>query len=267
MSPPAIETGTNMDAADTISAERALRIDLAACYRLVDHFGMCDLHLNHISARAPGGHGHFLINPFGMMYEEITASSLIKIDFDGNVLANSNSAYSVNLPGFIIHSAIHAARPGAGCIIHTHTEAGMAVSTLACGLLPLTQTAMRWGRVAYHDFEGVFVDPGEKKRLVENLGDCDVMILRNHGLLACGATIPEAFSNIYRLERACRTQLLAMACNSEITLPAMDIVERANAQLARSPTRDASGAERPQGAIEWPALRRMLDRRDPSYKD
>jgi ribulose-5-phosphate 4-epimerase/fuculose-1-phosphate aldolase len=247
--------------------EWQVRVDLAACYRLVDHFGMCDLHLNHISARVPGKEEHFLINPFGMMYEEITASSLIKVDLDGNILANANPDYGVNLPGYVIHSAIHAARPDVACVLHTHTNAGMAVSTLKCGLLPLTQTAMRWPRIAYHDFEGVVVDLGERKRLADNLGDCEVMILRNHGLLAVGGTIGAAFNNIYRLERACQTQLLAMACNAEISLPPTEVIARANAQLSVSPSPDATGRQRPHGAMEWPALKRMLDRRDPGYKD
>lgn len=243
------------------------RVDLAACYRLVDLFGMCDLHLNHISARVPGQDEHFLINPFGMMYEEITASSLIKIDLKGNIIANSNPDYSINLPGYVIHSAIHGARPDVACVLHTHTNAGMAVSTLKCGLLPLTQTAMRWSRIAYHDFEGVVVDLDEQKRLVENLGDSEVMILRNHGLLSVGQTIGQAFSNIYRLEKACQTQLLAMACNAEISVPPQDVIARSNAQLAVSPTPDARGRKRPHGSMEWPALRRMLDRRDTSYKN
>jgi ribulose-5-phosphate 4-epimerase/fuculose-1-phosphate aldolase len=242
------------------------RVDLAACYRLVDLYGMCDLHLNHISARVPGEAEHFLINPFGMMYEEITASSLIKIDHQGNIIANSNPDYGVNLPGYVIHSAIHAARPDVVCVLHTHTNAGMAVSTLKCGLLPLTQTAMRWSRIAYHDFEGVVVDLDEQKRLAANLGDSEVMILRNHGLLAVGQSIGQAFNNIYRLERACQTQLLAMACNAEISAPSPEVIARSNAQLMVAPSPDAKGNKRPHGSLEWPALKRMLDRRDPSYK-
>lgn len=247
-------------------AEWETRVDLAACYRLVDHYGMCDMHLNHISARAPGAEEHFLINPFGMMYEEITASSLIKLDLDGKVIANSNPEYGVNLPGFVIHSAIHRARPDAKCVLHTHTPAGMAVSALKCGLLPMTQTAMRWGKVAYHDYEGVVVDTGEQARLVEHLGRCEVMIMRNHGLLAVGETIATAFASIVRLERACQAQLLAMACNTELSLPPQHIVELSNRQLAKAPTPDLSGRHQPQGMLEWPALKRMLDRRDPSYK-
>jgi ribulose-5-phosphate 4-epimerase/fuculose-1-phosphate aldolase len=254
-------------AQDVDQREWETRVDLAACYRLVDLYGMCDLHLNHISARVPGEDEHFLINPFGMMYEEITASSLIKVDHAGNIISNSNPEYSVNLAGYVIHSAIHAARPDVGCVLHTHTNAGMAVSVLKCGLLPLTQTAMRWSRVAYHDFEGVAVDLDERKRLADDLGDSDVMILRNHGLLAVGQTIGQAFNNIYRLERACQTQLLAMACNAEIITPAQDVIARSNAQLAVSPSPDASGKNRAHGSMEWPALKRMLDRRDPSYKN
>ena len=263
---PKIDTANAQLANGIDPAEWQTRVDLAACYRLVDHFGMTDLHLNHISARVPGSHEHFLINPFGMMYEEITASSLIKVDLAGTIIANSNPDYGVNLAGYVIHSAIHGARPDVGCVLHTHTNAGMAVSVLKCGLLPLTQTAMRWGKVAYHDFEGVVVDLDEQKRLTENLGDCEVMILRNHGLLAVGATIGQAFNNIYRLERACQTQLLAQACNSEITMPPLDVIARSNAQLTVMPSPDAKGKKRPHGSLEWPALKRMLDRRDPSYK-
>lgn len=262
-----INTATAQPTATIDPAEWEARVDLAACYRLVDHFGMTDLHLNHISARVPGNDEHFLINPFGMMYEEITASSLIKIDIAGNIIANADPGYGVNLAGYVIHGAIHAARHDVACVLHTHTNAGMAVSSLKCGLLPLTQTAMRWPKIAYHDFEGVVVDLGEQQRLVENLGDADVMILRNHGLLACGRTIGEAFNNIYRLERACQTQLLAMACNTDISLPPQDVVARSNAQLSLSPSPDAQGRQRPHGSIEWPALKRMLDRRDPSYKN
>jgi ribulose-5-phosphate 4-epimerase/fuculose-1-phosphate aldolase len=248
------------------AAEWETRVDLAACYRLVDHYGMCDMHLNHISARVPGIEEHFLINPFGMMYEEITASSLIKLDLDGKIIANSNPQYGVNLPGYVIHSAIHRARADARCVLHTHTPAGMAVASLKCGLIQMTQTAMRFGKVAYHDYEGVVVNLDEQQRLVDNLGDCEVMIMRNHGLLAVGETIATAFANIVRLERACQAQLLAMACNAELHIPPQHVIELSNRQLARSPTPDVSGKRPPQGMIEWPALKRMLDRRDASYK-
>ncbi|MES2189023.1 MAG: class II aldolase/adducin family protein [Pseudomonadota bacterium] len=249
-------------------AERQLRIDLAACYRLVDLYGMSDGILNHISAKVPGEAMHFLINPFGMMYEEITASSLIKIDLDGNVIDNPNSEYTVNLPGYVIHSAIHGARHDVACVLHTHTPAGMAVSALECGLLPISQSSMRFaGSVAYHDFEGVAVDTDERQRLVEHLGDNDVMILRNHGLLAVGQTVAEAFVNIHRLERACQTQLLAMSANSKLTVLAPELINRTFGQLRRAPTPDASGRFPPHGEREWPALLRKLDRIDPSYRD
>jgi len=263
---PKIDTAAAQPNNGIDPAEWEVRVDLAACYRLVDLYGMTDLHLNHISARVPGKEEHFLINPFGMMYEEITASSLIKIDLDGNIIANPNPEYTINLPGYVIHSAIHGARHDVGCVLHTHTNAGMAVSVLKCGLLPLTQTAMRWGKIAYHDFEGVVVDIDERKRLVKNLGDCEVMILRNHGLLAVGQTVGQAFNNIYRLERACQTQLMAMACNAEIVMPPADVIAKSNAQLTVMPSPDAKGKKRPHGSLEWPALKRMLDRRDPSYK-
>jgi ribulose-5-phosphate 4-epimerase/fuculose-1-phosphate aldolase len=263
---PKIDTAMAQPANGIDPAEWQTRVDLAACYRLVDLYGMTDLHLNHISARVPGSQDHFLINPFGMMYEEITATSLIKVDLEGKIIANSNADYGVNLAGYVIHSAIHGARPDVGCVLHTHTNAGMAVSVLKCGLLPLTQTAMRWSKIAYHDFEGVAVDIDERQRIVEDLDDCEVMIMRNHGLLSVGQTIGQAFNNIYRLERACETQLLAMACNSEMNIPPQAVIARSNAQLTVGPSPDAKGKKRPHGSLEWPALKRMLDRRDPSYK-
>ena len=244
------------------------RVDLAACYRLIDLFGMSDMILNHISARVPGKEEHFLINPFGMMYEEINASCLIKVDIDGSIVHNPNTDYTINLPGYVIHSAVHAARPDVGCVLHTHTPAGMAVSALDCGLLPLNQTAMRFtGGVAYHDFEGLAVDLDERARLVADLGDADVMILRNHGLLAVGANVAEAFVNMARLEKACVTQMLTLSANSKLRLPPPEITDRAYQQLRRSPTPDADGRPVPHGQREWPALLRMLDRRDPSYRD
>ncbi|WP_179582570.1 class II aldolase/adducin family protein [Pigmentiphaga litoralis] len=249
-------------------AERQLRIDLAACYRLVDLFGMSDMILNHISARVPGDDVHFLINPFGMMYEEITASSLIKIDLDGNIIHNPNTDYTINLAGYVIHSAIHGARHDVGCVLHTHTPAGMAVSALECGLLPLNQTAMRFaGGVGYHEFEGVAVDTDERRRLVSSLGDKDALILRNHGLLTVGQDVAEAFVNMQRLERACQTQLLTMSANSPIHMPPQAAVDKAYNQLRRAPTPDIHGNFPPHGRREWPALLRMLDRRDASYRD
>lgn len=260
---------SNADTAAAITAdERRVRTDLAACYRLVDLYGMSDMILNHISARVPGQEMHFLINPFGMMYDEITASSLIKVDLDGRVIANANPDYTINLPGYVIHSAIHGARHDVACVLHTHTPAGMAVSALECGLLPINQTAMRFaGGVAYHDFEGVAVDLDERRRLVEDLGDHDVMILRNHGLLAVGRTVAEAFVNIHRLERACQTQLLAMATGSALITPPQSLIDKTFGQLRQAPTPAADGRRLPHGEREWPALLRRLDRIDPSYRD
>lgn len=249
-------------------AEQQLRVDLAACYRLVDLYGMSDGILNHISAKVPGEDMHFLINPFGMMYEEITASSLIKIDLDGQVIDNPNTDYTVNLPGYVIHSAIHGARHDVVCVLHTHTPAGMAVSALECGLLPISQSSMRFaGSVAYHDFEGVAVDMDERQRLVQDLGDNDVMILRNHGLLAVGQTVAEAFVNMHRLERACQTQLLAMSANSKLITLEPALVDKTFGQLRRAPSPDASGRFPPHGEREWPALLRKLDRINPGYRD
>lgn len=240
------------------------RVDLAACYRLVEHFGMCDLISNHISARVPGT-DDFLINPFGLMYEEISASNLIRVDLAGNVLDNPNEAYSINRAGYVIHSAVHEARPDVGCVIHTHTVAGIAVSTLQCGVLPISQSAMRFAKIAYHDFEGVAFDDAEKLTLVADLGDADAMILRNHGLLAVGSDIAQAFNTIYRLERVCQIQTRAMACNSPLVVPADDLVQKAYGQYMSNPVAVGKQAQ-PLGAMEWPAMLRLLDRRDPSFR-
>jgi ribulose-5-phosphate 4-epimerase/fuculose-1-phosphate aldolase len=244
----------------TVSAEEwSTRVALAAAYRLVDVYCMTDMIANHISARVPNEPGHFLLNPYGLLYSEITASSLVKVDLDGNIVAPPLLDYGINRAGFVIHSAIHAARHDVDCVLHTHTPAGMAVSALKCGLLPLTQTATRWSKIAYHDFEGLPVDLGERERLVADLGDAEVMILRNHGLLAVGASIAEAFNNTYRLELSCKAQLAAMACNTELVIPSPDIVARAQSQWKPNVTRR-------YGLLEWPAMLRLLDSRDESYK-
>ena len=235
------------------------RVELAACYRLVSLYGMTDMIANHISAMVPGEPNHYLINPYGMLYDEITASSLIKIDIDGNIIDRPNEDYGINRTGFVIHSAIHSVRPDAACIIHTHTRAGMTVSTLKCGLLPLTQTATRFAKVAYHHFEGISVDLSVQKSLQRDLGDAEVMILHNHGLLAVGPSIPEAFNSIYRLELACKVQVDAMACNAELIIPEPEVVAKANAQWNPSVTRR-------YGILEWPAMLRQLDKKDDSYK-
>jgi len=258
------------------------RVDLAACYRLVARYGMTDLVYNHITARVPGPEEHILINPYGMLYEEITASSLIKVDLDGNVVAKPDGIdYSVNAAGYVIHSAVHAARPDVECVIHTHTRAGIAVSALEEGLLPLSQTSMRFhGHLAYHDYEGPAFNRGERERLVHDLGPRNAMILRNHGLLACGPSIPQAFNLIYWLENACRIQVDVLACNRPLRLPGREVIEGTAAALSGAEITldneretnphlkaDAQRTGTGYGLLEWPALLRMLDRADPSYRD
>ena len=240
------------------AAEWSARVDLAACYRLVHHYRMDDLVYNHISARVPGEEGHFLINAYGMTYDEITASSLVKIDFDGNVVQDSGTGYGINHAGFVIHSAVHRGRSDVACVIHTHTPAGMAVSAMECGLLPLTQNAMFFSGVGYHDYEGPAVELEEQKRLVQDLGSHVAMILRNHGLLAVGATIPEAFITMYWLDRACQAQVYAM--NTKLSMPAPETVRLTN-------DRYKPGQRRKIGELEWAGLLRLLERRYPGFRD
>jgi len=265
MSVHALETSTVASLRSKVSAEEwQARVDLAACYRLMDLYGMSDLIANHVSVRVPGEHDAFLINAYGMLYEEITASSLIKIDHEGKILAKPDFGpgldYGVNRAGFVIHSAIHAAKPDIGCVIHTHTWPGMAVSTMECGLLPNTQTSMRFAKISYHDFNGVVLDTAERESLVASLGDNNAMILRNHGLLTTGATIPEAFNAMHRLELSCKTQIAAMSCNTKlIDVPAAVVEETYMNYQPKT--------RRPFGVLDWPALLRKLDRIDPSFRD
>jgi ribulose-5-phosphate 4-epimerase/fuculose-1-phosphate aldolase len=244
-------------------AEWQARVDLAACYRLIEYYGMADMMANHISARVPGEDGAFLINAYGMMYEEITASSLVKVDHDGNILSKPDFGelgYGINKAGYVIHSAVHAARPEVACVIHTHSWASMAVSSLDCGLLPLTQTAMRFLRIGYHEYQGVVLDTAEQASLIADLGKGEALILRNHGALTVGNTVGEAFNWMHRLELACRSQLAAMACNSPLRAVPQDVLETTwnNYQ---------PGTRRPYGVMEWPALLRKLDRIDPSFRN
>lgn len=242
--------------------EWAMRVDVAACYRLVDHFGMTDLVYNHITARVPGSEHHYLINPYGLMYDEITASNLVKIDLEGNVVEDTQ--YEINRAGFIIHSAVHGARPDVVSVIHTHSRAGSAVSALEDGFVPMTQGAFQfYNRVAYHDYEGFALDLEERRRLIADLGMHNAMVLRNHGLLTCGRSVAEAFRFIYYLEQACQAQLDAMHTGRKIVLPPHDIREHTAEQWAGG----AAGIGVGTGIYrEWPALLRMLDRKDPSYK-
>jgi ribulose-5-phosphate 4-epimerase/fuculose-1-phosphate aldolase len=240
------------------------RVDLAACYRLMDLYGMSDLIANHISVRVPGEPDAFLINAYGLLYEEITASSLLKIDHEGNVLAKPEFGdgleYGPNRAGFVIHSAIHMAKPEIACVIHTHTAAGMAVSTMACGLLANTQTSMRFAHISYHDYEGVVIDTALRAALVKDLGDNSALILRNHGLLVACASIPEAFNAMHRLELSCKTQVAAMSCNTKLVDVPADVVEAT--YLNYQPH-----VRRRFGLLDWPALLRKLDRIDPGFRD
>ena len=238
---------------DEVSPEEwQTRVELAACYRLVDQFGMTDLIYNHITARIPGTE-NILINLYGLLYKEITASSLVKITLDGEILHKQDTDYGINKSGYVIHGCIHRARPDVACIIHTHTRAGMAVAAMKCGLLPMSQTSMRFvGHLGYHDYEGPAVDLAERERLVRDLGAHDAMILRNHGLLTCGATIQQAFNTMYQLELSCRGQVDAMAAGAELTMPGENV-------LAHTAHLYQPGTRRPYGVLEWPAMLRLLE--------
>ena len=239
------------------------RTDLAACYRLVAHYGWTDLIFTHLSARVPGETGPdggevFLINPLGYMFHEITASSLVKVDIDGKVLSETD--YDINPAGFTIHSAVHAARPDAGCVMHLHTDDGTAVSAQADGLLPITQTAMTLiGDLAYHDYEGIALDLDERARLVANLGTANNMILRNHGTMTCGPDVQQAFLSMFMLERACTMQIRALSGGTKLNMPSDKSIETVKNQMA-----SGSGS---LAGLAWPSLLRMLDGMDPSFRD
>lgn len=236
--------------------ERQLRIDLAACYRLVALYGWADLVFTHISARIPGPEHHFLINPYGLLFEEITASSLIKVDQRCNKL--SDSPYPVNPAGFIIHSCIHAGRHDVGCVLHTHTRAGVAVGAQKEGLLPISQqSTFVLSSLAYHDYEGVAVREDEKPRLQADLGNATFLMLRNHGLLTVGKTIADAFLAMYAFETACQIQVAAQSGGADLVRIDPRIIEGVGYALK------VQGLE---GSFVWPALLRKLDRIDPGYK-
>lgn len=241
-------------------AERALRVDLAAAYRLAACNGWDDTIYTHISAAVPGEPGAYPINPFGLLFQEVCASNLVKVDVHGRKL--DGSPHAVNPTGFAIHGAIHAARPGAQCVLHLHTEWGMALSMLPAGLLPTTQHAMRWfGRLGRHAYEGLALDAAEGQRLVAALGELDGLILENHGTLTVGRSVAEAYMLMHHLERAARAQLQAMAASGgTLIVPPDAVAERTYRQWV------GNGEER-DGDAEWPALLRRLDRIDPSYRD
>jgi ribulose-5-phosphate 4-epimerase/fuculose-1-phosphate aldolase len=250
------------------AAEWDARVNLAAFYRLAAHYGWTDLIYTHISARVPGPDDHFLLNPFGWMFDEVTASSLVKVDVDGTIVAPT--PHRIHPAGFVIHSAVHRARPDAMCVMHSHTRAGMAVSMMECGLLPLSQHAMLFeGRVAYHDSEGLALDVDERTRFARDLGDKAVMILRNHGTLVVGSTMAEAFSMMWHLEKAMQAQVDALASGQKLTRPPEEVARGiAEKGFTGAKRLTAYGEEQsPLGRLEWPALLRKLDRIDPSFRN
>lgn len=239
--------------------EWRVRIDLAACYRLIAMHGWDDLIFTHISARVPGTHERFLINPYGMLFEEITAGNLVKIDLSGEVVLDT--PHTINPAGFTIHSAVHAARSDAGCVLHTHTKAGVAVSAQKDGLRPLSQISLfPYSALSYHDYEGIALNEEEKPRLVADLGDSNFMVLRNHGLMTVGTTIADAFLFMYALETACQTQLLAQSSGVPLLEVNPAIVKGIKAQIAQ--VLNGMG-----GNLAWPALLRKLDRLDSSFRE
>ncbi len=243
---------------DRLPTERELREDLAAAYRLIALFGMTDLVFTHLSVRVPGEGHRFLVNPYGLLFEEVTASSLVLVDAEGEPA--QPTTWPVNPAGFVIHSAVHLGRDDAQCVMHTHTLAGMAVAAQQGGLLPLNQMAMEFdGRVAIHDYEGIADEDNlsERERIVRDLGDKPCLILRHHGLLTVGRTVAEAFYWMYYLEQSCRIQLAAQSSGAPLAIPSPDLVRRARAQFDTGPTK---------GWLPWQALRRKLDREQPDYK-
>jgi ribulose-5-phosphate 4-epimerase/fuculose-1-phosphate aldolase len=254
---PAVISRKGPPATPITEAERQLRVDLAACYRLVAHYEMDDMFSTHISARVPGSETHFLLNPYGVLFEQVTASDLVKVDLEGNIL--QDTPYSINSAGFVIHSVVHAARPDAKCVLHTHTVAGMAIASLEDGLLPLTQKSMRfYNRIGYHDYQGVADDLQEHQRLVRDLGSHNALVLRNHGLLTCGPTVARAFFLMKNLEKSCQAQLAAMASGGKLIQLSARLMEHAAGQVEHRLDGEASG---------WSALLKKLDHIDPSYRN
>jgi ribulose-5-phosphate 4-epimerase/fuculose-1-phosphate aldolase len=251
--------------ADYAAEEARLRRELAAVYRLVAHFKMTDLIFNHISVRLPGPEHRFLLNPFGLLYEEITASNLIIVGLDGELV--TDGPWKVNPAGFVIHSAVHEARADARCVLHTHTKAGCAVAAQAHGLLPLNQMSLEfYDRVAYHDYEGIALSHAEKKRLVADLGSKPVMILRNHGLLTVGRDPGQAFLRMFYLERSCEIQLEALAGGTALVTPPEDVCEHTARQFEGDHSEDDyTLGENPN--LAWDAMLRLVERLYPDYKN
>jgi len=246
--------------------EARLRRELAAVYRLVAHFKMIDLIYNHISVRLPGPEHRFLINPFGLLYEEISASNLVIVGLDGELF--TDGPWKVNPAGFVIHSAIHEVRDDAQCVLHTHTKAGCAVAAQGHGLLPLNQMSLEfYNRVAYHDYEGIATSHDEKKRLVADLGDKPVMILRNHGLLTVGKTPGQAFLRMFYLERACQIQVDALAAGTPVVTPPPEVCEHTARQFEGGARSDDGDSDAAAPNLAWDAMLRLVERVAPDYKN
>nr|AAR05337.1 putative aldolase class II protein [uncultured marine alpha proteobacterium HOT2C01] len=245
-----------VDVKNSVSKEEwETRQDLAAFYRTIPYFGWDDLIFTHISAKVPGADDEFLINPYGFLFDEITASNLVKVNLKGKILSDTNNF--INPAGFTIHSAIHESREDAHCIVHLHSNDGVAVASLKDGLLPLSQTGMLVrSQIAYHDYEGVALFEEEKERLVKDLGEARLMILRNHGTLALGKNVAEAFTNIYFLEKACSYQVRALSGNLELNYPSEESIET---------TRQQGEGREMAAALLWPAVKRKMERLDSSF--
>jgi ribulose-5-phosphate 4-epimerase/fuculose-1-phosphate aldolase len=256
----AVEKASKSNVRELVSPEEwQVRVDLAAAYRLVAEYGWDDLVFTHISARVPGPEHHFLINPYGMMFEEITASSLVKVDLEGKIVMESD--YHINPAGFTIHSAVHAAREDALCVMHLHTDYGIAVSAQEQGLLPISQQSLFvLASLGYHDYEGLALNDEEKPRLVADLGTKQFLILRNHGLLTVGRTVADAFLSMFLLERACRIQILAQAGGGKLIPISKEVLRRVAAQESVVVTGGP-------GRLVWPGLLRKLDRMNANYQD
>lgn len=243
----------------TAQTEKDLREELAAAYRLYAHFGLTDMVYTHLSVRLPGEGHRFLVNPYGLLFEEITASSLVVVDSEGH--PQQETSWPVNPAGFVIHSAVHRAHPDAACVMHSHTLAGMAIAAQEGGILPLNQINMEfYGRIGFHPYEGIAADDNmsERDRLVRDLGDHMGLILQNHGLLTIGSTVAQAFYRMYYLEQACRVQLAAQSTGAKLHCPSEIEILRARAQFETDPD---------QGQMIWKALRRKLDREQPDYRN
>ena len=272
MSPAAIAMKTASTRSQFSTEEWKARQELACAYRLFDHFGWHGLIFNHITVRVPGTESTFLINPYGLMYREVTASNLVKIDIEGNIIGDSD--YPVNRAGFVIHSALHMARHDAHAIMHTHTNEGVAVGAQEHGLLPLSMGAIGMqGQIAYHEFEGISLDTDERDRLIADLGDKNILILRNHGLLTCGGTLAEAFMRMRGLQQACEAQVMALAGGVKLHYPAektqkvtADQVNEINRKGGSVHGRKPKEGEANSAAeLMWAAMMRWMTDKDPSF--